>query len=46
MLWGDKQIGDFTKLVKPGYAHCALGPNEYVYYYLDFIFLFLYCYQT
>jgi len=28
MLWGDKQIGDFTKLVKPGYAHCALGPNE------------------
>jgi len=28
MLWGDKQIGDFTKLVKPGYAHCALGFNE------------------
>ncbi|KAF5364146.1 hypothetical protein D9756_000555 [Leucocoprinus leucothites] len=28
MLWGSKQIGDFTKLVKPGYANCAMGPNE------------------
>ncbi|KAJ3564692.1 hypothetical protein NP233_g8135 [Leucocoprinus birnbaumii] len=28
MLWGSKQISDFTKLVKPGYAKCAMGPNE------------------
>jgi len=28
MLWGAKQIGDFTKLVKPGYANIALGYNE------------------
>ncbi|KAF9452042.1 glycoside hydrolase family 128 protein [Macrolepiota fuliginosa MF-IS2] len=28
MLWGPKQIGDFTKLVKPGYANCAMGFNE------------------
>lgn len=31
MLWGDQQIGDFVGLVKPGYAQCALGFNEYVY---------------
>jgi hypothetical protein len=29
MLWGTKQIADFQKLVKPGYAHTALGFNEY-----------------
>ncbi|KAL0949617.1 hypothetical protein HGRIS_009662 [Hohenbuehelia grisea] len=28
MLWGDKQIGDFTKLVKKGYADIVLGMNE------------------
>ncbi|KAF8914104.1 hypothetical protein CPB84DRAFT_1627798, partial [Gymnopilus junonius] len=28
MLWGTKQIGDFTNLVKPGYARWALGFNE------------------
>ncbi|KAJ8523505.1 hypothetical protein ONZ45_g12 [Pleurotus djamor] len=28
MLWGDKQIGDFTRLVKPGYADIVLGMNE------------------
>lgn len=30
MLWGTKQIADFKRLVKPGYAHTALGFNEYV----------------
>jgi hypothetical protein len=30
MLWGPKQIGDFTSLVKPGYANIALGFNECV----------------
>jgi len=29
MLWGWKQVDDFVKLVKPGYAQYALGPNEY-----------------
>jgi len=29
MLWGWKQVDDFVKLVKPGYARYALGPNEY-----------------
>jgi hypothetical protein len=28
MLWGEKQIGDFTRLVKPGYAKYILGFNE------------------
>ncbi|CAA7259519.1 unnamed protein product [Cyclocybe aegerita] len=28
MLWGPKQISDFTRLVKPGYAHTVLGFNE------------------
>lgn len=28
MLWGWKQVDDFVKLVKPGYAKYALGPNE------------------
>ncbi|KXN86345.1 hypothetical protein AN958_10207 [Leucoagaricus sp. SymC.cos] len=28
MLWGDKQVDRFTQLVKPGYANCAMGPNE------------------
>jgi O-glycosyl hydrolase len=28
MLWGTKQISDFTRLVKPGYARYALGFNE------------------
>jgi len=28
MLWGPNQIGDFTNLVKPGYAQYALGFNE------------------
>ncbi|PPQ74997.1 hypothetical protein CVT24_010071, partial [Panaeolus cyanescens] len=28
MLWGIKQINDFKRLVKPGYAHVALGFNE------------------
>lgn len=28
MLWGPKQIGDFTQLVKPGYAKTVLGFNE------------------
>jgi hypothetical protein len=28
MLWGEKQIGDFTNLVKPGYAKTVLGFNE------------------
>jgi hypothetical protein len=30
MLWGTKQIGDFKNLVVAGYAHTALGFNEYV----------------
>jgi len=30
MLWGDKQIGEFTRLVKPGYASTVLGMNECV----------------
>jgi hypothetical protein len=30
MLWGTKQIADFKRLVKAGYAHTALGFNEYV----------------
>ena len=30
MLWGTKQIADFQKTVKPGYAHYAMGMNEYV----------------
>jgi hypothetical protein len=28
MLWGVKQIADFQRLVKPGYAKTALGFNE------------------
>lgn len=28
MLWGEKQVGDFSRLVKPGYADVALGFNE------------------
>jgi hypothetical protein len=28
MLWCDRQIGDFTRLVVEGYAHHVLGPNE------------------
>jgi hypothetical protein len=28
MLWGTNQISDFQNLVKPGYAHWALGFNE------------------
>jgi hypothetical protein len=28
MLWSAKQIWQFEQLVKPGYAHCAMGPNE------------------
>ena len=31
MLWGHKQIGQFTSLVKPGYAKTVLGMNEYVF---------------
>jgi len=30
MLWGTKQVADFKRLVKAGYAHTALGFNEYV----------------
>jgi hypothetical protein len=30
MLWGEKQTGDFARLVKPGYAEVALGFNECV----------------
>lgn len=30
MLWGWKQVDDFVKMVKFGYAQYALGPNEYV----------------
>lgn len=32
MLWGDKQIGDFQKNVKAGYARFVLGMNEYVFF--------------
>jgi hypothetical protein len=28
MLWGEKQIGQFTSTVKEGYADCVLGFNE------------------
>jgi hypothetical protein len=28
MLWGPKQIGQFTQVVKRGYADCVLGFNE------------------
>ncbi|KAF4602241.1 hypothetical protein EYR40_005446 [Pleurotus pulmonarius] len=28
MLWGEKQLSDFKKLVKPGYANIAMGFNE------------------
>ncbi|TFY79635.1 hypothetical protein EWM64_g4374 [Hericium alpestre] len=28
MLWGKNQVGDFQKLVKPGYATHAMGMNE------------------
>ncbi|KAF8665819.1 hypothetical protein AX16_000262 [Volvariella volvacea WC 439] len=28
MLWGDKQIADFQRLVQPGYADVILGFNE------------------
>jgi O-glycosyl hydrolase len=28
MLWGVKQVSQFKSLVKPGYAHVALGFNE------------------
>jgi len=28
MLWGESQIGDFTRLVKKGYANMVLGFNE------------------
>jgi hypothetical protein len=31
MLWGDKQIGDFQKNVKAGYARFVLGMNEWVF---------------
>jgi len=31
MLWGEKQIYDFTSLVVPGYADCVLGMNECVF---------------
>jgi len=27
-LWGYKSVDQFQSLVKPGYADCALGPNE------------------
>jgi hypothetical protein len=30
MLWGDKQINDFKRLVVKGYAKTVLGFNEYV----------------
>lgn len=30
MLWGPKQIDDFTRLVVPGYAKAVLGFNEWV----------------
>lgn len=28
MLWGEKQVGDFDKLVTAGYAKYLLGFNE------------------
>lgn len=28
MLWGWHQLGDFKRLVQPGYADVVLGPNE------------------
>lgn len=28
MLWGAEQVGDFLKVVKPGYAQCVYGFNE------------------
>lgn len=28
MLWGFKQIDDFTKNARPGHGNCAMGPNE------------------
>lgn len=28
MLWGWKQVSQFTSLVKEGYANCVMGPNE------------------
>lgn len=30
MLWSDKQLSDFKKLVVEGYSTCVLGQNEYV----------------
>lgn len=30
MLWGEKQVSDFKKLVVKGYANTVLGFNECV----------------
>jgi hypothetical protein len=40
MLWGPKQIGDFTQLVKPGYAKTVLGFNEYARHSSNHLFFF------